>query len=212
MIKKERAILVCNGLDKTYPHAKCSLEYEKPYELLIAGRLSAQCTDKRVNIVTKELFSSYTSLEDFANADLGDIERIIKTCGLYHTKAKSVIEMCQQLILFYNSIIPKTIDELITLSGIGRKTANLVIGEIFKKPAIITDTHCIRICGRIGLTKNTEPLKVEMDLKKIIPPARSTQFCHCLVYHGREICKARNPKCVICPINELCLSYNIINK
>ena len=208
MTKKERATLITEALFKAYPNAVCSLDYTNDYELLIAGRLSAQCTDKRVNIVTKVLFSKYQSLEDFAGANILDIEEIIKSCGLYKTKAKSVIEMCQQLIINFNGKLPNTIEELTTLSGIGRKTANLIIGDIFKRPAIVTDTHCIRICGRIGLTKNTVPAKVEADLRKLIYPEKSAQFCHCIVFHGREVCKARGEICNNCCLNNLCLRKN----
>lgn len=206
MTKKDRAISVTEKLFKEYPEAECSLIYNHDYELLIAGRLSAQCTDKRVNIVTKDLFNKYNSLIDYANADLEDIEKIIKPCGLYKTKAKNIIEMSKQLIENFEGKIPSTIEELTTLSGIGRKTANLILGDIFGKPAIVTDTHCIRVCGRIGLTSYKDPLKVERDLKKIIPPEKSAGFCHRIVIHGREICKARNPKCDKCCVKDLCKS------
>ena len=207
MTLKQKATEICNKLEEYYPDAKCSLIYEKPHELMIAGRLSAQCTDARVNIVTKELFSKYKTVEDFANADVTDIEEIIKPCGLYKTKALSVVNMCKQLIENYNGEIPKTIEELTTLSGIGRKTANLIMGDVHHLPAIVTDTHCIRICGRLGLTKNKEPKKVEDDLRKIIPPEKSSDFCHRLVIFGRDICKARGEKCEKCPLKELCKSY-----
>lgn len=207
MTLKQKATEICNKLEEYYPDAKCSLIYEKPHELMIAGRLSAQCTDARVNIVTKELFSKYKTIEDFANADVTDIEEIIKPCGLYKTKALSVVNMCKQLIENFNGEIPKTIEELTTLSGIGRKTANLIMGDVHHLPAIVTDTHCIRICGRLGLTKNKEPKKVEEDLRKIIPPEKSSDFCHRLVIFGRDICKARGEKCEKCPLKELCKSY-----
>lgn len=207
MTLKQKATEICNKLEEYYPDAKCSLIYEKPHELMIAGRLSAQCTDARVNIVTKELFSKYKTVEDFANADVTDIEEIIKPCGLYKTKALSVVNMCKQLIENFNGEIPKTIEELTTLSGIGRKTANLIMGDVHHLPAIVTDTHCIRICGRLGLTKNKEPKKVEEDLRKIIPPEKSSDFCHRLVIFGRDICKARGEKCEKCPLKELCKSY-----
>ena len=207
MTLKQKATEICNKLEEYYPDAKCSLIYEKPHELMIAGRLSAQCTDARVNIVTKELFSKYKTIEDFANPDVTDIEEIIKPCGLYKTKALSVVNMCKQLIENFNGEIPKTIEELTTLSGIGRKTANLIMGDVHHLPAIVTDTHCIRICCRLGLTKNKEPKKVEEDLRKIIPPEKSSDFCHRLVIFGRDICKARGEKCEKCPLKELCKSY-----
>lgn len=208
MTKKQKAELITEKLFKEYPDAECSLIYSKDYELLIAGRLSAQCTDKRVNIVTKELFSKYKSLEDFANANLEDIEKIVMPCGLYKTKSKNIILMCQQIINNFDSKIPSSVEELTTLSGIGRKTANLIIGDIFGKPAIVTDTHCIRICGRLGLTINNEPVKVEADLKKIIPPDKSAGFCHRIVIHGREVCTARKTKCEICCLNDVCKTYD----
>lgn len=207
MTKKEKAIEVCRILEEKYPDALCSLTYSAPHELMIAGRLSAQCTDARVNIVTKDLFARYKSIQDFANADVKDVEDIVKPCGLYKTKAKSIVEMCRKIMTDFGGEIPQTIEELTTLSGIGRKTANLIMGDVFHKPAIVTDTHCIRICGRLGLTKNTEPHKVEMDLLKIIPPEKSSDFCHRLVLFGREICKARGEKCENCPLTELCKEY-----
>lgn len=200
-------MLICDELEKLYPDAICSLVYEKPHELMIAGRLSAQCTDARVNIVTKELFVKYKSIDDFANADLSDIERIVKPCGLFKTKAKSIVEMCRQIRDNFGGEIPRTIEELTKLSGIGRKTANLIMGDVFNEPAIVTDTHCIRICGRLGLTKNKEPKKVEEDLKKIIPPERGSDFCHRLVLFGRDTCKARGERCGECGISHLCSYY-----
>lgn len=206
--KKEKALQICRLLEEKYPDALCSLTYSAPHELMIAGRLSAQCTDARVNIVTKVLFDKYKSINDFADADIHDVEEIVKPCGLYKTKAKSIVEMCRQIRDDFGGEIPQTIEELTTLSGIGRKTANLIMGDVFHKPAIVTDTHCIRICGRLGLTKNTEPVKVEKDLLKIIPPELSSDFCHRLVLFGREVCKARGEKCGECILKELCSSYN----
>lgn len=208
MIKKEKALEVCKRLEKKYPDALCSLIYSAPHELMIAGRLSAQCTDARVNIVTKTLFEKYKSIDDFANADVHDVEEIVKPCGLYKTKAKSIVEMCRQIRDNFNGEIPNTIEELTTLSGIGRKTANLIMGDVFHKPAVVTDTHCIRICGRLGLTKNTEPVKVESDLRKILPPEESSDFCHRLVLFGRDTCKARGEKCFECTLNDICSAYS----
>lgn len=205
MTKKEKALLICDELEKLYPEAVCSLVYSKPHELLIATRLSAQCTDARVNIVTKDLFKKFKSIDDFADADIADIEDIVKPCGLYKTKAKSIKEMCIQLREDYNYVLPDTIEELTKLSGVGRKTANLIMGDIFHKPAIVTDTHCIRICGRLGLTKNKEPVKVEQDLKKIIPHEKGSDFCHRLVLFGRDTCKARGEKCSECSLAHLCV-------
>lgn len=212
MTKKEIAKLACEELQKIYPDVKCSLDYTKPYELMIGARLAAQCTDARVNIVTKTLFKKYPSLEAFANADIEELEQDVKPCGFYHTKAKSIKEMAGQLINDFGGEVPDTMEELLTLSGIGRKTANLMLGDIFGKPAIVTDTHCIRITGRLGLTKNKEPAKVEKDLIKLIPPENSSHFCHQIVEFGRDICNARKPKCGDCPLNYFCKYYNGGNK
>lgn len=202
--KKELAVQVIGELEKLYPDAVCSLTYSQPHELLIATRLSAQCTDARVNIVTKDLFKKFTSIEEFADADVADIEEIIKPCGLYKTKAKSIKEMCIQLRDEYGGRLPETLEELTKLSGIGRKTANLIMGDIYHKPAVVTDTHCIRITGRLGLVKSKEPAKVEAELWKILPPDKSSDFCHRLVHFGREYCTARSPKCEKCPIKGIC--------
>lgn len=208
MKKSERVDAIIKRLEEIYPDALCSLVYSKPHELMIAGRLSAQCTDARVNIVTKDLFAKYQTIEDFANADIHDVEEIIKPCGLYKTKAKSIVMMCRQIMEDYGGEIPDTIEELTKLSGIGRKTANLIMGDVFHKPAVVTDTHCIRICGRLGLTKNKEPAKVEADLRKILPPEKSSDFCHRLVLFGREYCKARGERCGECPLLDLCGNKN----
>lgn len=196
--KKQIAEQVVNGLEIIYPEAKCSLTYTHPYELMIAGRLSAQCTDARVNIVTKELFAKYPTLKSFADADINEIAEMIRPCGLYKTKAKSIVEMAHQLYYDLNGVIPDSIEELTRLSGIGRKTANLIMGDIHGKPAIVADTHCIRITGRFGLTKSTDPKVVEQDLKKLILPEKSSDFCHRLVLFGRDTCSARKPDCEHC--------------
>ncbi len=202
--KKQRGALAVEGLKKLYPQAKCSLEYTHPYELLIATRLSAQCTDARVNIVTKDLFTKYKTLESLANADVADIENIIKSCGLFKTKAKDVVLMCRQLIENYDGTLPDSIEELTSLSGIGRKTANLIMGDIFGKPAVVADTHCIRICNRIGLVATTDPKKVELELKKILDPLESNDFCHRLVLFGRDVCTARKANCENCVLEGCC--------
>jgi len=207
MNKKKIALLACDELEKLYPDALCSLNYSEPYELMIAARLSAQCTDARVNIVTETLFKKYPDLQSFANADLNQLEQDIKPCGFYKTKAKSIKLMANQIINDFNGQLPDTMDKLLTLSGIGRKTANLIMGDIWKKPAIVTDTHFIRITGRLGLTSNKEPAKVEKDLIPLIPPERSSDFCHRIVLFGREYCKARKPLCDKCPLNYFC-KYN----
>ncbi|MBQ5332988.1 MAG: endonuclease III [Oscillospiraceae bacterium] len=198
--KKQIAEQVVKGLEIIYPEAKCSLNYTHPYELMIAGRLSAQCTDARVNIVTKELFRKYPTLKSFADAEIDEVAEIIRPCGLYKTKAKSIVEMAHQLYYDLNGVIPETIEELTKLSGIGRKTANLIMGDVHGKPAIVADTHCIRITGRFGLTKSTDPKLVEQDLRKLIPPEKGSDFCHRLVIFGRDTCSARKPDCEHCPL------------
>ncbi|MCR5728901.1 MAG: endonuclease III [Ruminococcus sp.] len=212
MTKKEIAEKACEELEKIYPDVECSLVYKKPYELLIATRLAAQCTDARVNIVTKTLFQKYPSLEAFAGADLNELEEDVKPCGFYRTKAKSIKEMAGQLINDFGGKVPDTVDELLSLSGVGRKTANLILGDVYGKPAVVTDTHCIRITGRLGLTSNTEPAKVEKDLVKLLPPEISNHFCHQTVQFGRDICRARNPKCGECTLNYFCRYYGKSSK
>lgn len=200
MTKKDKAEKIVLMLEEIYPDARCSLIYNEPYELMIAGRLSAQCTDARVNIVTKILFDRYKTLEDFANADESEVAEIITPCGLYKTKAKSICEMTKKLYFEHDGVIPTTIEELTTFSGIGRKTANLIMGDIHKLPAIVTDTHCIRITNRFGLSTTKDPKKTENELLKVIPAEKSSEFCHRIVIFGREFCTARNPKCDSCPL------------
>ncbi|MBR1433436.1 MULTISPECIES: endonuclease III [Ruminococcus] len=212
MTKKEIASLAVSELEKLYPDAVCTLDYEKPYELLFATRLAAQCTDARVNIVTKTLFAKYPTLEAFAEADLAELEQDVKPCGFYRNKAKSLKEMAGQLINDFGGVVPDTMEELLSLSGVGRKTANLILGDVYGKPAMVTDTHCIRITGRLGLTKNKEPAKVEKDLVKLIPPEVSSDFCHRTVEFGRDICTARKPKCGECPLNYFCRYYQSLQK
>lgn len=201
---KEKALEIVNRLELAYPDAACSLEYEKPYELLISVRLSAQCTDARVNIVTKKLFERFKSLEDFAAADISEVEDYIRPCGLFRAKAKSIVELANVLISEYNGQLPETLDELVKLPGIGRKTANLIMGDVYHQPAVVTDTHCIRITNRLGLVSVDDPYKVEKALRDILPPDRSNDFCHRLVHFGREVCSARSPKCQNCPLSDLC--------
>jgi len=207
LTKKEIAALACEELEKLYPDIDCTLDYEKPYELMFAARLAAQCTDARVNIVTKTLFVKYPTLQAFADADLQELEQDVRPCGFYRTKALSLKTMAAQLIENFGGEVPSTMEELLTLSGIGRKTANLMLGDVFGKPAIVTDTHCIRITGRLGLTANKEPAKVEKDLLRLIPPEISSHFCHQTVQFGRDICRARSPKCGECPLNYFCKEY-----
>lgn len=201
---KQKAVKICDVLDTVYPGAVCSLEYEEPYQLMIAARLSAQCTDARVNIVTRTLFQQFPTLESFAEADLSALEEAVKPCGFYHTKAASIKEMCRRLIDVFDSRVPDNMEDLLTLSGIGRKTANLLLGDVYGKPSVVTDTHCIRISGRLGLTTNHAPEQVEADLRAILPPARSSRYCHQMVLFGRDTCRARSPLCKECPLTAFC--------
>ena len=204
MTKKERALQAIKLLEQQYPGAQCSLLYRKPHELLIATRLAAQCTDERVNIVTKELFARYPTIEDFARAELSDVEGYIKSCGLYKTKARDIVALARMIVEDFGGQVPDNIDDLVKLPGIGRKTANLVVGDIFGKPAIVCDTHCIRITNLLGLTTGKDPLKVENQLRPLLPPDKSNDFCHRLVLFGRETCIARRPKCENCILGEIC--------
>ena len=209
MTKKELFFKIWDKLDKMYPDAVCTLSYETPFELLVATQLAAQCTDARVNIVTGEMFRRYNKPEDFADLPLEVIEKEIKSTGFYKNKAKNLKECSHQILEHHNGQVPQDMEDLVKLSGVGRKTANVVLGEIFKKPAVVIDTHAKRLAFRMGLTKNTDPYKIEKDLAKIIPPELQFDFCHKLVYHGRAVCHARNPKCEICPINDICRKENI---
>jgi endonuclease-3 len=211
-INKERINKILDILDEEYKEAECSLAYEKPYELLIAARLSAQCTDERVNMVTPALFARYPTLEAFACAEPEDVMDMVHSCGFYRTKGQSIVDMSRMLISDYGGKIPNTIDELIKLPGIGRKTANLIVGDIYKKPAIVADTHCIRLSNRLGLCNSSDPEKVEMTLKKLLPSKRQTRFCHQLVWHGRKVCMARNPDCSRCALSELCSYFTMQQK
>ncbi|MEE1350444.1 MAG: endonuclease III [Clostridia bacterium] len=209
MKRQERAAAVLELLKAEYPSVKCTLNYQTPIEMLIATQLSAQCTDARVNIVTQKLFKKYRSVEDFANADYDELCEDIRSAGFYRSKAKNIILASQRIIDAYGGEVPDTMEDLLSLAGTGRKTANLVLGDIFKKPAIVVDTHCIRLSNRIGLTKNSDPVKIEMDLKKIIPPEESLDFCHRLVAHGRAVCPARKPKCEECVIKSVCAKKGV---
>lgn len=205
---KEKVSSIISILKQQYPNALCALQYEKDYELMIAVRLSAQCTDARVNIVTPALFSAYPTLESLANADISDIERYIHSCGFYRQKAKDIVYACQMLLSEYGGKVPATMDELLRLPGVGRKTANLLLGDIFGTPgSVVCDTHCIRICGRLGLSTGTDPEKVEKQLRAILPPEESSDFCHRIVLFGRDTCTARAPKCHQCPLSHLCTQW-----
>ena len=204
MTEKQRAVLAVEALKKEYPDAICSLTYTEPLQLLIATRLSAQCTDARVNMVTPALFERFPTLNAFCDGPVEDIEEIIRSCGLYKTKARDIYAMCNKLRSDYNGVVPDTVEELTKLPGVGRKPANLVVGDIYHKPAVVTDTHCIRICGRLGLSEGKEPLKVEKQLRAVLPMDEANDFCHRLVLHGRAVCDARKPKCEICCMREFC--------
>ncbi len=204
MTRKERAGIILDVLKREYPEVKCTLNCTTPLEMLIATQMSAQCTDARVNIITEELFKKYKNVDDFANADFDELCEDIRSAGFYRSKAKNIILTAQRIREIYNGQVPDTMEDLLTLPGTGRKTANLVLGDIFKKPAIVVDTHCIRLTNRMGLTTNTEPTKIENDLRKILPPEESLGFCHRMVYHGRAVCTARKPKCESCAVREIC--------
>ncbi len=204
MTKKQRVIEAVNLLESLYPDAICSLEYTDAFQLLIATRLSAQCTDKRVNMVTPNLFAEFPDSKSMALADLSRVEELIKTCGLYKTKARDLILIAQKIENDFGGIVPDTIEDLITLSGVGRKTANLVCGDIYGKPAVVTDTHFIRICNRLGFVSTDNPLKVENEMRKLLPPEKSNDFCHRSVLFGRDVCTARNPKCRDCILSLIC--------
>jgi endonuclease-3 len=187
-----------------YPEAICSLDFIKDYELLFSVRLAAQCTDERVNKITPALFREFDSLEAFAQADPEVIEKYIYSCGFYRIKAKDIVNSAKMLIEEFGGRVPDTMEELLRLPGVGRKTANLILGDVHGKPAVVVDTHCIRLSNRIGLVNDKRPEKIEMELKKILPPEKSSDFCHRLVLHGRAVCPARNPKCGECVISEHC--------
>ena len=198
MTKKQKAALAVEALKKEYPDAVCSLTYREPLQLLIATRLAAQCTDARVNMVTPALFERFPTLEAFAQSSAEEIEPYIHSCGLYKTKARDIHAMCRSLLENYDGVVPDTVEELTKLPGVGRKTANLVIGDIYHKPAVVTDTHCIRLCGRLGLSEGKEPYKVEKQLRAVLPMDEANDFCHRLVLHGRAVCQARTPRCEQC--------------
>ena len=204
MTKKELALQSVEALKTEYPDALCSLTASNPLELLIATRLSAQCTDARVNLVTPALFEKYPTLDDYCNADVQDIEAIIHSCGFYHGKARDIIAMAQKIKSDFDGKVPDTIEDLTTLQGVCRKTANLIVGDVYKKPAVVCDTHLIRIANRLGLVATKDPVKVETALKKILPPEESNDFCHRAVLHGRAVCTARKADCENCCMAAFC--------
>ena len=201
----EKVDAIISILKTRYPDALCALHYRKDYELMIAVRLSAQCTDARVNQVTPALFAAYPTLEAMAAAPIADVENYVRSCGFYKHKARDIVLACQMLLRDYGGKVPGTMEELLKLPGVGRKTANLLLGDIYGVPgSVVCDTHCIRICGRLGLSQGKEPEKVEKQLRAILPPEKSSDFCHRIVLFGREVCTARNPKCGQCPLALFC--------
>lgn len=204
MTKKEKALLAVEALKNKYPDSICSLNAENPLQLIIATRLSAQCTDARVNLVTPALFEKYKTVEDFANADISDVEALVHSCGFYRAKARDIIGMCQKMISDFGGEVPDTIEKLTSLPGVGRKTANLIMGDVYGKPAVVADTHLIRISNLLGLVETKDPLKVEMQLRKILPEEESNDFCHRCVLHGRDTCISGRPRCTECEMQSFC--------
>jgi len=204
MTKRERVKKIKEIFDIHYFDATCSLDYKDPFQLLVATQLAAQCTDARVNLVTPSLFEKYPDVFAFAAADELELQQAIKSTGFYRNKAKNLKACAQMLVHKFKGVVPSTMEELLELPGVGRKTANLILGDVFGKPGIVVDTHAGRIARRLGFTKNTNPEKVENDLLKIVPPEYQIDFCHQLVWHGRAVCTARSPKCDICPIADYC--------
>ena len=206
---EEKVLSIIELLKQRYPDPKCALHYEKDYELMIAVRLSAQCTDARVNLITPALFSAYPTLKAMASAPIEHVEELVHSCGFYKHKARDIVLACQLLISDFGGKVPGTMEELLSLPGVGRKTANLLLGDLYAVPgSVVCDTHCIRICGRLGLSQGKEPEKVERQLRAVLPPEESSDFCHRIVLFGRDLCTARNPKCGECPMRHLCKEFN----
>ncbi len=202
----EQAAEIIRCLENEYPDALCSLEYDKDYELLFSVRLAAQCTDERVNMITPALFERFPTLESFAEADVEEVEKYVKSCGFYHTKARDIVNCAKILLTQYGGKVPGTMEELLKLPGVGRKTANLILGDVYKAPgAVVVDTHCIRLSNRMGLVDNEkDPVKIESALRGILPPEKSNDFTHRLVLHGRAVCTARKPYCERCCVRHVC--------
>lgn len=209
MKKKKEILAIVEELKSLYPDSVCSLEYEKPYELMFATRLAAQCTDERVNKVTPYLYGRFPTLEALAAADVSEVEELIHSTGFFRSKARDIVAAANMLLEVYGGVVPNTMEELLKLPGVGRKTANLILGDVYRTPGVvIADTHCIRLSGRIGLTDGTkDPGKVEEQLRKILPPEESNDFCHRLVLHGRAVCMARGPECENCTLRPWCDYY-----
>ena len=198
------AIKAVHALKEEYPDALCSLDYEDPLQLLISVRLAAQCTDARVNLVTPALFERFPTLEAFCDGTEEEIGELIHSCGFFRAKARDILGACRKIRDEFGGRVPDNMEDLLSLPGVGRKTANLILGDVYHKPAVVTDTHCIRISGRLGLTKNKAPEKVERDLRAVLPPEESNNFCHRLVLHGRAVCIARRALCEKCCMKEFC--------
>lgn len=209
MTKKETILAIREIFDEVYSDAECSLDFATPHQLLVAVQLSAQCTDARVNTVTPELFEKYKSVYEFAAADEDELCSIIRPCGFYRTKGKNIIASSARICEVYDGNVPDTMDDLLSLAGVGRKTANLILGDVYGKPGLVIDTHAIRLSNRIGLVSGKDPVKIEFALAKIVPPEYQTRFCHQLVYHGRAVCRAAKPACSVCPIAHLCKKKNV---
>ena len=207
MVVTEKVTNILSALKAAYPDALCALHYGKDYELMIAVRLSAQCTDARVNLVTPALFARYPTLESFAEARVEDVEEMVHSCGFYRHKARDIVLACQMLLRDYGGKVPDNMEDLLKLPGVGRKTANLLLGDIYGQEGYVCDTHCIRICGKLGLSQGKDPVKVEMQLRQVIPPEESSDFCHRIVLHGRAVCTARNPQCGKCTLAPFCDSF-----
>ena len=209
MTKKQMIEEIQKIFSKAYADAKCSLDFTTAHELLVAVQLSAQCTDARVNLVTPELFAKYKSVYEFAAADEGELCAIIRPCGFYKTKGKNIIASSAIICSRFGGRVPDTMEDLLSLPGVGRKTANLILGDVYGKPGLVIDTHAIRLTNRIGLVAEKDPVKIEFALKKIVPPTYQTEFCHQLVYHGRAVCNAAKPSCSSCPIAHICKKKNV---
>ena len=203
----EKVQEIIDILKERYPDALCALHYGKDYELMIAVRLSAQCTDARVNLITPALFARFPTLDAFAKADVAEVETYVHSCGFYRQKARDIVLACQMLRDVYDRRVPDTMEALLQLPGVGRKTANLLLGDIYGQPAVVCDTHCIRIANRLGLAHGKEPEKVERQLRAILPPEESSNFCHRIVLFGREVCKAQAPRCDVCPLRARCDAF-----
>lgn len=201
---RERAKKVFKRLTAEYPDAKCSLDHRTPLQLMIATILSAQCTDARVNMVTPALFKRFKKPQDYVEAPLSEVEKYVKTCGFYRNKTKNIVGACQVILAEHGGEVPRTLEELVKLPGVGRKTANVILGTVYDTPGVVVDTHCGRIARRLGFTKNTDPVKVEHDLMKVWEQKNWSLFSHLMVYHGRATCEARSPKCSQCCIADLC--------